>query len=157
MTPSAQLVDVNQAVVAAAVDDHRRDLATRFALKSCPDPRILAVLRGLGAPGTPGSVGIDACSPGEVTHALANGWEPFEISHTGTNVSDRDLDVLLADPIRGIPTHVFIGPDGKVREVRIGTHSKDDMARAVPVLRVLQCARCHTEPVLAGCFSAQSL
>ncbi|HYO42650.1 MAG TPA: hypothetical protein VES19_05565, partial [Candidatus Limnocylindrales bacterium] len=73
---------------------------TRFALKSCPDPRILAVLRGMGAPGTPGSVGIDACSPGEVTHALANGWEPEEISHTGTNVSERDLDVLLAQPIR---------------------------------------------------------
>jgi len=73
---------------------------TRFALKACPDPRILAVLRGVGAPGTPESVGIDACSPGEVTHALANGWEPFEISHTGTNVSERDLDVLLANPIR---------------------------------------------------------
>ena len=73
---------------------------TRFALKSCPDPRILAVLRGLGAPGAPGSVGIDACSPGEVLHALANGWQPEEISHTGTNVADRDLDVLLAYPIR---------------------------------------------------------
>ncbi len=73
---------------------------TRYALKAGPDPRILAVLRGLGAPGAPESVGIDACSPGEVTHALANGWEPFEISHTGTNVSERDLDVLLAHPIR---------------------------------------------------------
>ncbi len=72
----------------------------RFALKANPDPRILAVLRGLGAPGAPESVGIDACSPGEVQHALANGWEPGEISHTGTNVSERDLDVLLAQPIR---------------------------------------------------------
>ena len=35
-----------------------------------------------------------------MTHALANGWEPDEISHTGTNVSERDLDVLLAHPIR---------------------------------------------------------
>ena len=32
-------------------------------------------------------------------HALANGWRPDEISHTGTNVSERDLDVLLAHPI----------------------------------------------------------
>ena len=72
----------------------------RFALKSCPDPRILAVLRGLGRPGDPASVGIDACSPGEVVHALDNGWQPGEISHTGTNVSERDLDVLLAHPIR---------------------------------------------------------
>jgi diaminopimelate decarboxylase len=45
-------------------------------------------------------VGIDACSPGEVTHALAHGGEPDEISHTGTNVSERDLDVLLAHPVR---------------------------------------------------------
>ena len=73
---------------------------TRFALKSCPDPRILAVLRGLGEPGTPDGVGIDACSPGEVLHALANGWAPEAISFTGTNVSERDLDVLLAHPIR---------------------------------------------------------
>ena len=73
---------------------------TRFALKSCPDPRILAVLRGLGEPGTPDGMGIDACSPGEVLHALANGWAPEAISFTGTNVSERDLDVLLAHPIR---------------------------------------------------------
>lgn len=73
---------------------------TRFALKSNPDPRILAVLRAMGAPGTPESVGLDVCSPGEVRHGLANGWEPFEISHTGTNVSERDLDVLLAQPIK---------------------------------------------------------
>ena len=30
---------------------------TRFALKACPDPRILAVLRAMGAPGTPGASG----------------------------------------------------------------------------------------------------
>ncbi|MCJ7711963.1 MAG: diaminopimelate decarboxylase, partial [Chloroflexi bacterium] len=86
---------------------------TRFALKANPDPRILAVLRAMGAPGTRDSVGIDACSPGEVTHALANGWEPFEISHTGTNVSERDLDVLLAQPIR-------INLDGVSQVERLG-------------------------------------
>ncbi len=86
---------------------------TRFALKANPDPQILAVLRGLGAPGAPDSVGIDACSPGEVIHALANGWEPFEISHTGTNVSERDLDVLLAQPIR-------INLDGVSQVERLG-------------------------------------
>lgn len=72
----------------------------RFALKSCPDPRILAVLRGLGEPGTPDGVGIDACSPGEVLHALEHGWSPESISFTGTNLSERDLDVLLAHPVR---------------------------------------------------------
>ena len=74
--------------------------AVRFALKSSPDPAILRVIRGLGEPDSPDAIGIDACSPGEVLHALANGWEPSEISHTGTNVSERDLDVLLAHPIR---------------------------------------------------------
>ena len=72
----------------------------RFALKASPDPVILRVLRGLGAPGSEEAVGIDASSPGEVTHAVAHGWVPDEISYTGTNVSERDLDVLLAHPIR---------------------------------------------------------
>ena len=68
----------------------------RFALKANPLPEILEVFRGLGAPGTPESVGIDACSPGEVERAIECGWRPDEISYTGTNVSERDLDVLLA-------------------------------------------------------------
>ena len=68
----------------------------RFALKANPMPEILAVFRGLGQAGAPGSVGIDACSPGEVERAIECGWGPDEISYTGTNVSERDLDVLLA-------------------------------------------------------------
>ena len=71
----------------------------RFALKANPLPEILEVFRRLGAPGTPESIGIDACSPGEVERAIECGWRPDEISYTGTNVSERDLDVLLA---RGI-------------------------------------------------------
>ncbi|MGQ0670402.1 MAG: diaminopimelate decarboxylase [Actinomycetota bacterium] len=71
----------------------------RLALKAQREPEVLAFVRALGAPGTAESVGIDACSPGEVLHALRNGWEPEEISFTGTNVSERDLDVLLAHPI----------------------------------------------------------
>jgi diaminopimelate decarboxylase len=71
----------------------------RFALKANPLPEILQVFRGLGPPGTPESVGIDACSPGEVERALECGWLPDEISYTGTNVSERDLDALL---VRGI-------------------------------------------------------
>jgi diaminopimelate decarboxylase len=67
----------------------------RFALKANPLPEVLEVLRGLGVPGAPGSVGIDACSPGEVLRALECGWQVDEISYTGTNVSERDLDVLL--------------------------------------------------------------
>jgi diaminopimelate decarboxylase len=71
----------------------------RFALKANREPEVLAALRTLGAPGEPGSIGIDACSPGEVVHALEHGWRPEEISFTATNVSERDLDVLLAHPI----------------------------------------------------------
>ncbi len=71
----------------------------RFALKANPLPDVLEVFRRLGSPGAPESVGIDACSPGEVERALDCGWVPDEISYTGTNVSERDLDLLLA---RGI-------------------------------------------------------
>ena len=63
----------------------------RFALKANPDPRALGVLRPL--------VGIDACSPGEVERALACGWPAAEISVTATNLSDRDLDAILAHDV----------------------------------------------------------
>ena len=67
----------------------------RLALKSQPAPEILARVRAVGEPGTPGFVGLDVCSPGEVLHGLGNGFPAEEISYTGTNVSDRDLDVIL--------------------------------------------------------------
>jgi len=67
----------------------------RFAMKANPDREVMAAFRGLGAPGSPESVGIDACSPGEVTRALECGFLAQEISYTGTNVSERDLDVIL--------------------------------------------------------------
>ncbi len=71
----------------------------RFALKANREAEVLAVLRGLGGPGDPRSIGIDACSPGEVLHALASGWRADEISFTGTNVSEGDLDVLLSSGV----------------------------------------------------------
>jgi diaminopimelate decarboxylase len=61
----------------------------RLALKAQREPDVLRFVRGLGF------VGVDACSPGEVRHALEHGWAPDEISFTGTNLSDRDLEVLL--------------------------------------------------------------
>ncbi len=62
----------------------------RLALKAQREPALLAYLREW-AP----FVGVDACSPGEVRWALDNGWAPTEISYTGTNVSERDLVVIL--------------------------------------------------------------
>jgi diaminopimelate decarboxylase len=61
----------------------------RLALKAQRDPEVLAFVRGLG------TVGIDACSPGEVRHALEHGWSVEEISFTGTNLSGADVDALL--------------------------------------------------------------
>ena len=66
----------------------------RLALKAQRAPEVLAALRALGEPGSPDAVGVDACSPGEVLHALDHGFTAAEISFTGTNVSERDLDVI---------------------------------------------------------------
>ncbi len=85
----------------------------RFALKSNREPEILNRLRSLGRPGESGSVGIDACSPGEVLHALAHGWHAEEISFTGTNVSERDLDVIL-------PTGIHLNLDAISQLERVG-------------------------------------
>jgi len=47
---------------------------------------------------------------------------------------DPNADVAAAYRSMGIPTHFFIGADGRIREVRIGALSKDDMARAVAAI-----------------------
>ncbi|MCI0635467.1 MAG: diaminopimelate decarboxylase [Actinobacteria bacterium] len=65
------------------------ELRLRLALKAQRDPAVLGFLRGLR------TVGIDACSPGEVRHAMAHDWTPEEISFTGTNLSTRDVDALI--------------------------------------------------------------
>jgi peroxiredoxin len=44
---------------------------------------------------------------------------------------DQQEAIAAAYRTMGVPTHFFIGPDGKVREVRIGALSKDDMARSI--------------------------
>jgi diaminopimelate decarboxylase len=62
----------------------------RLALKSQREPELLAFVRSH----TPW-IGVDVCSPGEVRWALESGWAPAEISYTGTNLSERDLDAIL--------------------------------------------------------------
>lgn len=45
-----------------------------------------------------GLCGVDICSPDELDRALAAGFAAADISFTGTGVSNRDLDRLLAHP-----------------------------------------------------------
>jgi diaminopimelate decarboxylase len=85
---AANVLRVQRAFERAAVP-HR----VHFALKANRLPAYLSRLRSMG------NVGIDVCSPQEVTLALSAGWKSAEISYTGTNLSERDLDVILAEPV----------------------------------------------------------
>jgi diaminopimelate decarboxylase len=64
-----------------------------YAIKANRHPAFLSRLRATGF------VGIDACSPREVSLALESGWKPEDISFTGTNLSERDLDAILPHPL----------------------------------------------------------
>jgi diaminopimelate decarboxylase len=92
-------IEENVRALQSALARNTRRWKVRLALKAQREPLMLARIRAIGAPGTPEFVGLDVCSPGEVTHALAHGFPPDEISFTGTNVSDRDLDVIIPDGV----------------------------------------------------------
>ena len=49
-------------------------------------------------------------------------------------VADVQSKIAGAYRILGIPTHIFIGADGLIKEVKIGALSKDDMIRAVSAI-----------------------
>jgi len=85
----------------------------RFALKALHAPEVLAALRTLAPPDSPDAVGVDVCSPAELRHALDNGFTPTEISYTGTNLSERDLDVIA-------PTGVHVNVDLLTQIERFG-------------------------------------
>lgn len=76
----------------------------RLALKAQRAPEVLAALRAVAPAGSPDAIGLDVCSPGELVHALANGFTAAEVSYTGTNLSERDLDVI-------VPTGVHVNLD----------------------------------------------
>ncbi|HYX11917.1 MAG TPA: hypothetical protein VE817_08050, partial [Candidatus Acidoferrum sp.] len=99
----------------SALENAGLTVRQRFALKANREPEVLAVLRSVGTPGGPDAIGIDACSPGEVLHALEQGWLPEEISVTATNLSDRDLDVILAH-------RVHLNLDAVSQIERVGRH-----------------------------------
>ena len=77
----------------AALDRAQLQHRVHYALKANRLPAYLERLRALG------NVGIDVCSPRELELARGAGWKPEEISYTGTNLSERDLDVILAEPV----------------------------------------------------------
>mgnify|MGYP001825005067 CR=1 FL=1 len=86
----------------------------RLALKAQREPETLRYIRKLELGEPKAKVGIDACSPDEVDYALESGWEAQEISCTGTNMSDSDLQ----------------------RVIERGVHLKDGTARALGVREI---------------------
>lgn len=67
----------------------------RLAIKAQREPEILRYIRSIGSDQRAGRVGIDACSPNEVDYAIEYGWMPEEISCTGTNMTDDDLQRVI--------------------------------------------------------------
>ena len=49
-------------------------------------------------------------------------------------IADERAEIGSAYRLLGIPTHVFIGRDGLIKELRIGALSRDDMERAVAAI-----------------------
>lgn len=88
-----QRVAANARRLRAAFERAQLPHRLHYALKANRLPAYLSTLRALG------NVGIDCCSPHEVLIALGAGWKPEEISYTGTNLSERDLDVILSQPV----------------------------------------------------------
>lgn len=86
----------------------------------------------LGMLAATGRCGADVCSPRELDHAVACGFSPDRISFTGTSVSNRDLDRLLAHPA------VTINCDatGMIRRVGARAPGRDIGIRVNPGLGV---------------------
>ncbi len=79
-----------------------------------------------------GLCGVDICSPNELDRALACGFAAADISFTGTGVSNRDLQRLLAHP------ELNINCDGIGMIRRVGEHTpgRDIGVRVNPALGV---------------------
>lgn len=85
-------VRANLARLQAALAGVGRPTRVYYATKANRHLPLLEAMAGWGL------CGIDACSPDEVDRAVAAGFSPCDISFTGTAVSNRDLDRLLAHP-----------------------------------------------------------
>lgn len=89
---SAARVRENLERLQSALGGVGRPTRVYYAMKANRYVPLLEAMAGWGL------CGIDACSPDEVDRAVAAGFAPSEISFTGTAVSNRDLDRLLAHP-----------------------------------------------------------
>jgi diaminopimelate decarboxylase len=101
----------------AALDRGKLASRVRVALKAQHEPEFLAYIHSRFPPDKPRGVGLDVCSPGELLYAMDSGWPVEEISYTGTNLSERDLDVLLRHG-------VHINLDGMSQLRRVGTRAR---------------------------------
>lgn len=93
-------------------------LRAALALTGCPNRIYYAMKANRYGPllrrlAKSGKCGIDACSPDEIDLALTSGFSPENISFTGTGVSNRDLDRLLAHP--GL--HINCDTVGMIRRI----------------------------------------
>ncbi len=104
---SLDRVAANLDRVRAALDQSGCAHRVYFAMKANRYPPLLRMLAASG------QCGVDICSPNELDLALACGFAPEDISFTGTGVSNRDLDRLLAHP--GL--HINCDSIGMIRRI----------------------------------------
>jgi len=76
----------------AALDGTGLKTSIRYAMKANRFAPLLTWMKSSGL------CGIDACSPGELRHAVRCGFRADEVSYTATSVSDADLAVLARQP-----------------------------------------------------------
>ncbi len=76
---------IHTALNAAGLD---KRFKIHYAMKANRFAPLLTYLKGTGL------VGIDACSPNEVEHAISCGFDARDISFTATSLSAKDLDRL---------------------------------------------------------------
>ncbi|MEM8988098.1 MAG: diaminopimelate decarboxylase [Pseudomonadota bacterium] len=90
---SNKRVEINIARVLQALAQTGRSHRIYYAMKA---NRYEPLLKKLAQSGL---CGVDICSPNELDLALACGFRVVDMSFTGTAVSNRDLDRLLAHPL----------------------------------------------------------
>ncbi|MCC6827493.1 MAG: diaminopimelate decarboxylase [Novosphingobium sp.] len=119
---SLDRVEANLSRVLAALAASGCATRAYYAIKA---NRYAPLLQRLAASGR---CGADVCSPDEVDLALACGFAGTDISFTGTGVSSRDLDRLLAVP--GL--HINCDTIGMVRRIGERAPGRDIGLRVNP-------------------------